>query len=154
MSQIVKIKKATYIMSSDQDAAKLGDVDVFISILGSVNWTEESRLSVLLLSIYTICILLTVISWTRTYLMWGIFTFLCIAVYSAQWLNEVAARNFKLISEKHQFFDSAGLFISIVYSFPLIITLLVLLLRMLYLTATEMIKVKKVKLQATAKKTD
>lgn len=136
-------------MFTKQHGVESGDTDVFLSVIGSVDWVQETMLSAILITLYATCILLTVLSWTKTYFMWGVFCLLCVAVYSAKWINEVAARNYKIISDENQFFDSAGLFISIVYSFPLIINLIILLLRMLYVTSNEMIEVKKLKLRSS-----
>lgn len=49
------------------------------------------------------------------------------SIYWAESLNRFLAKNIELFSAKHQYFDANGLFISVVYSTPLLLNLLVLL---------------------------
>lgn len=123
------------------------DVGLFLEVLKTVEWTKETRLLGVLLTIYGVSLILTVISWRNVNLLCGHFVLICVAIYCAEWLNEWAAGNWRIFSIKHQYFDFRGLFISVVYSLPLLINLIVLLGRIMYVTGNQMIQVKRMQLK-------
>jgi transmembrane protein 18 len=72
----------------------------------------------------------------------SLFTFsLVLLVYFSEFLNEIAAKNWMLYSTQ-QYFDSNGMFISLIFSTPILLNCLFMLARFLYNNLELMTKVK------------
>jgi hypothetical protein len=72
-------------------------------------------------------------------------------VYFSEFINEVAARNSQYFS-KSQYFDSNGLFISVVFCCPILINCIFILARWLSMSFDLMTKVKTAQLKEEARK--
>lgn len=66
---------------------------------------------------------------------------LVLLVYFSEFINEIAARNAHRFS-KQQYFDSQGLFISVIFSSPILLNCLFLLARFLHQNLNLLTKVK------------
>jgi len=129
----------------------MSDVSAMWHVITHTEWMDERRLLFILGTFYAILILCTIVTWKRINLQAGYFCVLCLAIYAAEHLNRICAQNWKFISEKHQYFDSPGLFISIVYSMPILFNLLVLVILWMKLASSGLIAIKRKELMKKTK---
>jgi len=104
-------------MTWDPKNDGLPQIENMLHYLQSLDWTEP-WLYILIAFYLALSIFLYL---TRKYsVIQGFsFLFLLLTVYIAEDLNEYFAKNHKLFT-KHQYFDSSGLFISLMMSMPLL----------------------------------
>jgi len=80
-----------------------------------------------------------------------LFVSLLFAVYNAEWMNEELSKNYKLFS-KHQYFDSQGMFISLIFSLPALINCVVILINWLLVSGNMLVSVKRKQIDNENKK--
>lgn len=73
-------------------------------------------------------------------------------VYCAEYINEWAAENYRLFSNQ-QYFDDKGMFISLLFSTPLLINCFVIVLHWMLSSIRTMVVLKRAKLRAEMKQT-
>ncbi|XP_041660668.1 transmembrane protein 18 [Cheilinus undulatus] len=117
------------------------------TFLMSVQWSEPWLIG--LLVFHVVCLFLTVV--TCRYYRAQICHFVLMAglVYSAEYLNEFAAMNWRSFS-KFQYFDSKGMFISLVYSIPLLLNTVIIVMVWIYRTFSTMTELKTLQLKRKA----
>ncbi|XP_017278698.1 transmembrane protein 18 [Kryptolebias marmoratus] len=117
------------------------------TFLASVQWSEPWLIG--LLVFHAVCLLLTVV--TCKFYRAQICHFLLILglVYSAEYLNELAAMNWRSFS-KFQYFDSKGMFISLVFSIPLLLNAVIIVMVWVYRTFSTMAELKTLQLKRKA----
>ncbi|XP_075940759.1 transmembrane protein 18 [Anarhichas minor] len=119
------------------------------TFLMSVQWSEPWLIG--LLVFHVVCLFLTVV--TCRYYRAQICHFLLMVgqVYSAEYLNELAAMNWRSFSN-FQYFDSKGMFISLVYSIPLLLNTVIIVMVWVYRTFYTMTELKTLQLKRKARR--
>ncbi|XP_060090617.1 transmembrane protein 18 isoform X1 [Heteronotia binoei] len=92
-------------------------------ILTDTDWSEPWLIG--LVFFHAACLCLTYLSFRHYRLQIGHFLTLMILVFCAEYINEAAAANWRLFS-KHQYFDSRGMFISLIFSVPLLLNAIII----------------------------
>lgn len=119
------------------------------TFLMSVQWSERWLIGLLLF--HVVCLFLTVV--TCRFYRAQICHFLIIVglVYTAEYLNELAAMNWRSFSN-FQYFDSKGMFISLVYSIPLLLNAVIIVMVWVYRTFSTMAELKTLQLKRRARR--
>ncbi|XP_019911528.1 transmembrane protein 18 isoform X1 [Esox lucius] len=114
-----------------------------------IQWSESWLIG--LLVFHAVCLLTTLLT-SRFYRV-QICQFLVMVcmVYSAEYLNEVAAKNWRVFS-RFQYFDSNGMFISLVYSVPLLLNTIIIVALWVYRTFSTMTELKVLQLKRKARR--
>ncbi|XP_066588556.1 transmembrane protein 18 [Prorops nasuta] len=79
-----------------------------------------------------------------------LFLVLLLLVYFSETINELAASNWMVFS-RQQYFDSKGLFISIVFSIPILINCMIMVASWLYQSSQLMTSLKRAQLRQQAR---
>ncbi|XP_003971730.1 transmembrane protein 18 [Takifugu rubripes] len=136
-----KVKNVTSIPIDGFSNLRITSVWTFLM---SVQWSEPWLIGLMIFHI--VCLCLTVL--TCRYYRAQICHFLLLLglVYSAEYLNELAAMNWRAFSN-FQYFDSKGMFISLVYSIPLLLNTIIIVMVWVYRTFSTMAELKTLQLQ-------
>ncbi|XP_018015801.1 transmembrane protein 18 [Hyalella azteca] len=110
------------------------------SFLMSIDWSEgwlQATLASYIILIVTILLLRHFF-----YVLVGLFLLILSVVYNAETINKYGAQNWNKFS-RQQYFDSSGMFISLVFSLPLICISLFIMILWVYQSAHLLISLKR-----------
>ncbi|XP_043534724.1 transmembrane protein 18 [Chiloscyllium plagiosum] len=119
------------------------------SVLLSVQWSEPWLIG--LLAFHAFCLLLTLATVKFYRFQIAHFLFMIVLVFCAEYINEMAALNWRLFS-MYQYFDSNGMFISLVFSTPLLLNTMIIVIVWVYRTLATMTELKSLKQKRSANK--
>ncbi|KAH9383401.1 transmembrane protein 18 [Haemaphysalis longicornis] len=114
------------------------------SILVQVDWTEPWLMGLITFHIVTLS--LTLLTRDRGNVQAGLFVVALLLVYFSEALNELAAQHWQAFSSQ-QYFDSQGMFISLVFSAPLLLNCIIMVGQWMWTSGTLMIRLKQAQLR-------
>ncbi|XP_035231021.1 transmembrane protein 18-like isoform X2 [Stegodyphus dumicola] len=115
-----------------------------ITFLKEIDWTEPWLIGLLIF--HAIITILTVVTRHHGNFQGAFFFSLLLLVFCSSNINELAAKNWKYFA-RQQYFDSSGMFISIVFSSPILLNCLVMVGHWLWTSGSLMVKVKQAQLK-------
>ncbi|XP_062407406.1 transmembrane protein 18 [Sardina pilchardus] len=136
--------KAQNMSSAPFDAFSNLRVTSIWTFLQTIQWTEPWLMG--LLAFHAFCFIATLFTCKYYRLQICLFLMMVGMVASAEYLNEFAAMNWSLFS-KFQYFDSKGMFISLVYSVPLLFNTIIIVAVWVYRTFCTMTELKTLQLK-------
>ncbi|KAJ8398074.1 hypothetical protein AAFF_G00431510 [Aldrovandia affinis] len=119
------------------------------TFLLSIQWSESWLIGLILF--HALCFAITLVTLRFYRVQVCHFLVMVGMVYSAEHLNEVAAMNWRSFS-KYQYFDSKGMFISLVFSAPLLLNTMVIVMVWVGRTFATMTKLKTLQVKRKAAK--
>mmetsp|Transcript_3659 Transcript_3659/g.13140 ORF Transcript_3659/g.13140 Transcript_3659/m.13140 type:complete len:174 (+) Transcript_3659:385-906(+) len=131
-----------------QDAGEVNLYEDAMKFVHAVDWSEPWIIGVICLHVVTlIAIVQTAQNQTaQTFL----FAYLMACVYFAEWLNTMAGKHWEKFS-RQMYFDPSGFFISVLWSLPMLLMMLVVLVNFLRLLSSMLIQMKRAELKYRAK---
>ncbi|XP_050033731.1 transmembrane protein 18 [Dermacentor andersoni] len=133
-----RLERFTDTMVSPGDTLNIG------SVLFQVDWTEPWLMGLITFHIVTLS--LTLLTRDRGNVQAGLFVTALLLVYFSEALNELAARHWRAFSS-HQYFDSQGMFISLVFSMPLLLNCIIMVGQWMWTSGNLMIRIKQAQLR-------
>ncbi|KAH8266291.1 hypothetical protein KR038_008852 [Drosophila bunnanda] len=127
---------------------EVNEVTGYLTFLLSIDWTDPWLIGLVLMHVLTTTIAL--LSRNNTNFQVFLFLILLLAVYFTESINEYAAQNWSSFS-KQQYFDSNGLFISTVFSIPILLNCMLLIGTWLYNSTQLMVTLKTAQLRERAR---
>ncbi|KAG8178129.1 hypothetical protein JTE90_025243 [Oedothorax gibbosus] len=121
-----------------------GEVLNIITFLKGIDWTEPWLIGLLVFHI--LIMTLTVVTRHHGNFQGVFFFSLLLLVLCAKKLNELAASNWEYFAGQ-QYFDSNGMFISLVFSSPILLNCLIMVGHWLYWSGAMTIKIKQAQLK-------
>lgn len=133
----------------DREFVEVNQINSFLSFLGNIEWRDPWLIALFTfhISIFMMALL------TRNYGNFQALLFFCLLllVYFSERINELASTNWKIFS-RQQYFDSNGLFISVVFSIPILINCILMVGSWLYQSTQLMTNLKVAQLKEQLRK--
>ncbi|XP_017068741.1 transmembrane protein 18 [Drosophila eugracilis] len=128
---------------------EVNEITGYWTYLLSIDWKDPWLIGLILVHILTTTTAL--LSRNNTNFQVFLFLVLLMAVYFTESINEFAAQNWSSFS-KQQYFDSNGLFISTVFSIPILLNCMLLIGTWLYNSTQLMVTLKTAQLKERVRK--
>ncbi|CAL5203373.1 unnamed protein product [Lathyrus oleraceus] len=122
--------------------------DNFLGFFHAIDWKEPWLLG--LLSFYVVLLLVTIISRKNTNFQMCLFLLTLAGVYLAERLNSFLGGNWKSFSSQN-YFDPSGVFISVLWSGPLLVLAMIILINTLFSLCYLIVKWKRAELRHRAR---
>eukprot|EP00741_Cyanophora_paradoxa_P025251 tig00000361_g24370.t1 len=132
-----------------EDARQVTPLQALKGFLHAVDWSEPWIIA--LVAFHTFVFLFVIITRHRSTVQIVTFLVIMLLVYLSQAINAVCAAHWARFATQ-PYFDPNGIFISAVFSGPLLLTSIVQLLMCIYQSGSLLIKVKKAELKAQARR--
>ncbi|XP_005096674.1 transmembrane protein 18 [Aplysia californica] len=116
--------------------------------LETVDWSDPWFSGLLAFHLFTF--LVTFLTRNKQMLQAAHFLVLLLLVYFAETLNELAAKHYKVFS-RQQYFDSKGMFISLVWSAPLLMNCLIIVMMWILFSSQLMVTTGRLRLEQERK---
>ncbi|CAH2010493.1 unnamed protein product [Acanthoscelides obtectus] len=133
----------------EHDFIEVDKIDNFLAFLWNIDWRDPWLIGLIIfhISVFMMAIL------TRNYGNFQAVLFFCLLllVYFSESINELAATNWKIFS-RQQYFDSNGLFISVVFSIPILLNCILMVGSWLYQSTQLMTNLKIAQLKEQIRK--
>lgn len=122
--------------------------DQVLAFVHAIDWTEPWIIT--LLATHATLLLLVLLTRKRETLQFGIFIAGVLLVWSAEYLNAWGAIHWRRFS-KQDYFDKSGLFVSVVFSGPILVVNIIILVQAMVSLIQAMFKWKRAELKHRAR---
>ncbi|XP_055919179.1 transmembrane protein 18 [Eupeodes corollae] len=134
---------------TDPNQIEINEITGYWTFLMSIDWKDPWLIG--LVSLHILTTTTALMSRNNTNFQIFLFLILLSIVYFSESINEYAALNWRSFS-KQQYFDSNGLFISTVFSIPILLNCMLLISSWLYNSTQLMTKLKTRQLEERARR--
>ncbi|KAL2966852.1 hypothetical protein AAZX31_16G141300 [Glycine max] len=135
-------------LSSDLRAGFRPAYDNFIGFFHAIDWKEPWLLG--LLGFHVVLLLVAIISRKKTNFQMFLFLLTLAGVYFAESLNRFLGKNWKSFSSQN-YFDPRGLFMSVLWSGPLLVISMIILINTLFSLCYMIVRWKRAELRHRAR---
>ncbi|KAG4941510.1 hypothetical protein JHK87_045381 [Glycine soja] len=135
-------------LSSDLRAGFRPAYDNFIGFFHAIDWKEPWLMG--LLGFHVVLLLVAIISRKKTNFQMFLFLLTLAGVYFAESLNRFLGKNWKSFSSQN-YFDPRGLFMSVLWSGPLLVISMIILINTLFSLCYMIVRWKRAELRHRAR---
>ncbi|KAK7788491.1 hypothetical protein R5R35_011933 [Gryllus longicercus] len=131
----------------DPHLIAVDEIDGIWTFIQSIDWHDPWLMGLVLFHV-TIT-LMTLLTRNHSNFQVLLFFSLLLLVYFSESINEIAANNWSLFSNQ-QYFDTKGMFISLVFSVPILLNCMIMVANWLWQSSQLMTKLKRAQLRQQA----
>ncbi|KAK7315471.1 hypothetical protein VNO77_34020 [Canavalia gladiata] len=122
--------------------------DNFMGFFHAIDWKEPWLMG--LLAFHVVLLLVAIISRKNTNFQMFLFLLTLVGVYLAESLNRISGKNWKSFSGQN-YFDPSGLFMSVLWSGPLLVIAMIILINTLFSLCYLIVRWKRAELRHRAR---
>ncbi|XP_027923515.1 transmembrane protein 18-like [Vigna unguiculata] len=134
--------------STDIRAGFIPAYDNFMGFFHAIDWKEPWLMG--LVGFHVVLLLVVIISRKKTNFQMFLFLLTLVGVYLAERLNRIMGKNWKSFSGQN-YFDPSGLFMSVLWSGPLLIISMIILINTLFSLCYLIVRWKRAELRHRAR---